>query len=99
MCYCSCRVWLSQTKRILKILLHFERILFSRFSPADSVLIEEGREITLTVVRLQGSFREVHVSWNVSVDAFPDISPANGTLTFHDVSRNVSGKVDGRSSS
>ena len=61
-----------------------------RFSSGQSVLIEEGREVRLTVVRLQGSFREVHVSWNVSVDAFPDISPANGTLTFHNVSRYIS---------
>lgn len=57
-----------------------------RFSPPHSVLLEEGHEVSLAVVRSQGSFREVHVSWNVSVDAFPDVYPANGTLTFYDVS-------------
>lgn len=57
-----------------------------RFSPPHSVLLEEGREVSLAVVRSQGSFREVHVSWNVSGDAFPDVYPANGTLTFYDVS-------------
>ena len=61
-------------------------LFICRFSPPYSVLLEEGREVSLTVVRSQGSFREVHVSWNVSVDAFPDIHPANGTLTFYDVS-------------
>ena len=54
-----------------------------------TVLVEEGREISLTVKRSQGGFREIHVSWNVSADAFPDISPANGTLSFHDVSMYV----------
>lgn len=42
--------------------------------------------VLLTVARLQGRFRQVHVQWNLSVGAFPDVYPANGTLTFDDVS-------------
>ena len=48
--------------------------------------IKEGDEVVLTVARSQGRFREVHIHWNLSVGAFPDVYPANGTLTFDDVS-------------
>jgi hypothetical protein len=73
-----------------------EMYFIFRFSSPQTVLIKEGNEVHLTVVRLQGSFREVRVSWNISADAFPDISPANGTLTFYDVSiGNISRKMGG----
>lgn len=61
-------------------------LIFVRFSSTRMVLIEEGHEAHLTVVRRQGSFHEVHVSWNISSGAFPDVYPPNGTLTFRDVS-------------
>lgn len=57
-----------------------------RFLGPSILTLEEGRDVHLTVVRLQGSFREVHVKWNLSVGAFPDVSPANGTITFDNVS-------------
>lgn len=50
------------------------------------MLVEEGGAVRLTVTRLQGSLGEVHVSWNITTDAYPDIYPVNGTITFDNVS-------------